>query len=358
MVTYNSPGAYDVRLIASNALGSDTLLQQNFITVLPPAVADFSVSLSGNIAMFTDLSGNVDSYSWDFGDGNSSTNPSPTHSYDQAGSYTVTLTVTNQCGSDTHTETISTGNFPLAAFSADRAGGCAPHFVEFTDNSSSGIIAREWFFPGGDPIFSMDSMPRIFYATPGFYDVRLIVTNSVGVDTLFQDGFVTIQPRPFAGFDFAVVDNSVTFTNTSTNALGFEWDFGDGNTSSEENPNHTYAGPGNYFVTLNANNDFCSGSITINVAIGGTNTKEIDANDLVQVFPNPASERLTFQWIGGDFPKGENEIQIYDLNGKMVFSERNIESATTLQISDLAPSMYFLRFVGEELDLMYRFVKE
>ena len=108
--TYNTPGTYTVSLTVTGPGGSDTEIKTDYITVTPPApVADFSADPTSGTAPlavnFTDLStGSITNWSWNFGDGGTSTEQNPTHTYNTAGTYTVSLTVTGPGGSDTETK--------------------------------------------------------------------------------------------------------------------------------------------------------------------------------------------------------------------------------------------------------------
>ena len=106
-VEYAEAGTYSVILQVSNAAGSSTLNAQDYITIqaIPSAAFDY-VNTSPNEYQFNNLTDDADTYEWDFGDGNGSQAIAPLHIYADAGTYTVTLTATNDCGSNTYTETI------------------------------------------------------------------------------------------------------------------------------------------------------------------------------------------------------------------------------------------------------------
>ena len=102
---FDNPGTYAVTLTVTGPCGSDAEVKAGYITVGATLVADFTGTPTSGCAplavSFTDLStGDVTSYDWDFGDGGSSTDESPSYQYDSPGTYTVTLTVTGSCGSD------------------------------------------------------------------------------------------------------------------------------------------------------------------------------------------------------------------------------------------------------------------
>jgi len=260
----------------------------------PPApVADFSATpTSGEAPLpvaFTNLTtGDVTGYSWDFGDGNSSTATDPTHTYSSAGSYTVTLTATGAGGSDSAVcsacVTVSDPpppppEPPVASFTSTPASGEAPVDVNFTDTSTGDITGHSWDF--GDGSGSSVANPSHTYTSAGTYDVSLTVTGPGGSDTFVCSGCVTVTdpppPPPAAPVaDFTVsttsgdVPLSVSFTNLTTgDVTGYSWDFGDGNGSSGTNPTHTYNAAGTYTVSLTATGPggsdtaVCSGCITV-----------------------------------------------------------------------------------------------
>jgi PKD repeat protein len=259
-VTYLNPGTYSVTLTVANSSGNNTFVATDYITVNDVPTASFTSSVDVFEVTFTNTSTNADTYSWDFGDGNTSTEENPVHTYAQDGTYTVELTATNECGSVTTTEVIEITSLPVAAFSSDVTTGCAPLTVMFMDESSSNTTSWAWTFPGGSPSTSTEQNPTVVYNTAGVYDVTLVATNSEGSSNVTQTGYIVVEDVPSAGFTSSVNGNEVTFTNTSTNADTYSWDFGDGNSSTEENPVHIYAQDGVYTVVLTATN--ACGSVT------------------------------------------------------------------------------------------------
>lgn len=144
---------------------------------------------------FTDAStGSATSWSWDFGDGGSSTAQNPSHTYTDAGTYNVALTATNSAGSNTLTKTsyITAGTLsaPVAAFSATPVTGSAPLAVTFTDLSTNAPSSWAWTF--GDGGTAVTRNPSHTYAAAGTYDVALTVTNAAGTNTLTRTGYVTV----------------------------------------------------------------------------------------------------------------------------------------------------------------------
>jgi PKD repeat protein len=163
----------------------------------PPPTADFTGSpTSGCAALtveFTDQStGEIDSWSWDFGDGTTSTAQNPTHEYASAGSYTVSLTVTGPGGSDTETKTnyITVSTTPVADFTASPTSGAAPLTVSFTDQSTNNPTSWSWDF--GDGTTSTQQNPSHEYSAAGTYTVKLTASNSCGSDTETKTDYITV----------------------------------------------------------------------------------------------------------------------------------------------------------------------
>lgn len=249
IVTYNSPGKYDVMLIVSNFAGSDTAMFVDYIDVISTPEASFT-SVGEGLVQFTNTSLYGTSYSWDFGDGEYSNEENPEHQYQAEGVYVVILTVENDCGTDVFTQTV-TITLPLTAgFKASTTSGCAPVEITFTNSSSPNATGWSWSFPGGNPATSTLKNPTVSYEDDGQYTVTLIVSGASGFDTLELTNYILVGAGPTSMYSNVTTDNKMQFLNESTDALSFIWDFGDGNTSFEENPIHEYAEEGLYHVTL------------------------------------------------------------------------------------------------------------
>ncbi|WP_440945538.1 PKD domain-containing protein [Methanosarcina sp. T3] len=252
-------------------------------------VAAFSASpVSGNAPLnvvFTDTSTNSPTaWKWNFGDGTTSTAKNPTHTYSSAGSYTVTLTASNTAGSNTVTKssyikvTAASSQKPVANFSSSVTSGSVPLNIVFTDTSANSPTAWEWNF--GDGTTSTAKNPTHTYSSAGNYSITLKATNSAGSSTvtkwLIRTGARTMQfdveevnavQKPVANFSSSVTSGSVplniVFTDTSANSpTAWEWNFGDGTTSTAKNPTHTYSSAGNYSITLKATNSAGNSMVT------------------------------------------------------------------------------------------------
>ena len=269
--TYANPGTYTVSHTATNAGGSNTKTIVGYIIVhnaTPTAKFNTNVT-SGFVPLgvqFTDTStgNNIYSWSWDFGDTTSSTSQNAVHVYSTAGTYTANLTVTNDGGSSSTTKTITVKNIPpVAKFTATPVTGNTPLTVQFTDQST-GININTWLWNFGDGQTSPLQSPSHQYTSPGAYTVILTASNDGGSNTTQKVSYINVIQNSAPVTNFAGTPTSgsepltVTFTDSSTgnNIYGWLWDFGDGNTSTLQNPPaHTYYNAGSYNVKLTATND-------------------------------------------------------------------------------------------------------
>lgn len=281
--TYTVAGTYNVSLTATGPGGSDGETKNGYITITapPPApVAEFSGSPTSGTAPllvnFSDLSsGSVTSWAWTFGDGGTSTAQNPSHTYTSAGNFTVTLTATGPGGSDGETKAsyISVSAPPVAPtaqFSGSPTSGNTPLVVSFSDLSSGDVTGWSWTF--GDGATSTAQNPAHTYTVAGTYDVTLTASGPAGSDGETKLGYITVGSPP-AGptAEFSGTPTSgqspllVSFTDLSSGSVtSWSWTFGDGGSSTAQNPSHTYTAAGSFSVTLTATGPGGSDGVTKN----------------------------------------------------------------------------------------------
>ncbi|MCC5916968.1 MAG: PKD domain-containing protein, partial [Cryomorphaceae bacterium] len=279
-VVYDSAGTFNTCLIVFSDNGCpDTLCQQ--VTIRPKPEIDFDAPdacLNQQPINFNNLStistGNITFTQWDFGDGNTSANFSPQHTYSSPGLYTVKLIHqgTGQCR-DSIEKVVEIFPIPEASFSMSRPTGdsCGvPQTIEFT-NTSAGALSYYWDFDAvnrPDSITSTQPNPSVTFTDFGRYTVRLIAINGFGCSDTSEIE-VVVQPNPFAGFRVDTLSGCQPFTVMFTDESSFTrpdlgantrwiYHFGDGNIQDGGNPNaiHTYADTGTYFPFLIVTTDY------------------------------------------------------------------------------------------------------
>lgn len=260
--TYDSLGKYDVQLIVKDSLNCrDTLLRPKYISV-EQTIADFSISDSFTtcpplVVSFTNQSVNSLDNKWTFGNGNSSSLESPTHTYTTSGIFTATLVATGNGGcSDSATRTITIQG-PSGKFTYAPLGGCPPLTVNFeaTTKNTTNIT---WDFSDGESTVTADTTATHIYRLPGFYVPKAIVADNLGCKLPIQ-GLDTIRVIGAKAFIRSIPSysycDSVTLqlfdsTITADVIKSYKWDFGDGTGSNQRNPVHTYKKEGRYVITF------------------------------------------------------------------------------------------------------------
>lgn len=217
--------------------------------------------------------------------------------------------------------------------------------VQYNDQSTGFYTTRQWQFPGGTPATSTLPSQLVIYTLPGTYSATLQLSGPLGTAAFTQPNAVTAYPYPQPAFTFAVQGSTVTFTNHSVDAVSYSWLFGDGNSSQAAAPVHTYATPGAYTVTLNAQRPFCAASTSMTVVVGATSNHEANAVGEWRVFPNPASDRLWVQRPTTD--NGTYHYLLWNMAGLKIL-EGLLEGTTeTLNLQNLPAGMYWLELASE-----------
>ncbi len=258
--TYTAAGTYNVSLRVRNTSGCyQTLTKPQYITVGNAPVAGFTNSISTNCTApiniyFQNTSTGTGqlTYFWDFGDGFTSVMANPSHSFG-TGTFIVTLVTSNANGcKDTFVipNPIQIGNMQSSFTSP--ATVCVG--TSFTINNTSSPASVSYFWDFGDGTNDNVRNPTKSYATPGVYLIKLVNNFGSCSDSLTK--MITVMPKPVTDFSADITGSclaplNVHFTNATTGATQYHWDFGDGSgTSAQPNPTHTYSNSGTYTVTL------------------------------------------------------------------------------------------------------------
>ncbi|MCC6599746.1 MAG: PKD domain-containing protein [Crocinitomicaceae bacterium] len=279
------PVTYTIILNAHTANGcssSDNLT----VTVSPQLRADFDMNDEGcpplNVT-FDNTSDGAFTYEWQFGDGESSVDTEPDHTFFNFGhsdtTYSVSLIVFNQYGcSDTLTSEVLVYALPEAAFTATPESQMWPSAsVTVTNTTLGGTLNYAWNLGDGTDLYTPS--PSVYtYSTWGEYTIRQIADNGFCSDTAFRT-ITILPPHPVANFEGPAegcAPLTVQFTNLSEYDNSSTWLFGDGGTANATNPVYTYWAPGTYTVTL--------------IAHGyGDNDDQIIRENIIHVFPRASA---------------------------------------------------------------------
>lgn len=348
--TFIDPGNYTVKLVVTNGGGKDSLVVENFIVVRqnPKALFSFSGDTLGCApfsASFTNLSSDQQgaelTYVWSFGDGSKSSEVNPVMSYSTGGDFDVTLLATNQYGC---TDAFSMDKVvhvlkPIAKFGADQTYSCNGKLsVAFNNLTESPVpFTSGWTF--GDGNTSSEKSPINQYAQAGNYTVKLSVTDSYGCTGAIERAELIRIVKTEALFamsdDTICPQGTVRLTNVSKNANRFTWMFGDGTTSSVQNPEKRYNLAGDYPVSLIASNGTCADTLTLNLNVESVKADFSVSEPFICQLPqsigyqNLSINAVSYDWRFGNGTSSsvQNPQVAYlattklDANNKAVFSD-------------------------------------
>ncbi|MEO6489515.1 MAG: PKD domain-containing protein [Ferruginibacter sp.] len=270
---YAANGVYTIKLFVVDPYGcTDSMIKVNYISIYTPT-AGFTVSDTAGtcpplIVSFTNTSQNYTSFSWDFGDGSSSTNFSPSHFYNIPGTYNAVLTVIGTGGCISTRQQTITVRGPYGTFTYDPLTGCQPLLINFISTTQD-RVSFIWDFDDGTTIPTNDSIISHTYVIPGRYLPKMILVDIAGCTVAITGPDSIIVHGVSAGFNFnppnSCTPSNVQFTNTATSSdviTTYAWDFDDGSTSTLPDPSHLYVAPGLYYPSLKVITEFgCFDSI-------------------------------------------------------------------------------------------------
>ena len=331
---YLNPGYYTVTLIAKNSSGGiDSVVKTNLLNVFKNPTANFYAFPTSRCAPLTvvfkdsSIAGSdaINSWIWDFGDGNISTIQNPSHEYLSAGKYTVKLIVTDKNGCSNNIskpDYIFLSQQPLGSFTASDSNACAPPLaINFKGNFTSktgGTLRYSWDF--GDGSTSTLANPSHTYTSLGSFTVNVSVTDSANCSQIFsKTDYININ-RDIAAFTYKPSSGCpplrVKFTNTTSPlAPGskYKWDYGDGATSTEKDSVHIYNSTGVYSVTL------------LVISPSGC-TDSVTQSDIITVSPGPVVNFVGIDTVNCEPPA---TVHFYDsTTGGGIFWKWNFGDST------------------------------
>ena len=354
------PGVYTYTVTASSDYCIDKDTSASY-EVFPQPSPAFSFSpdeeaCTGEDIQFTygdDATGKE--FNWDFGDGASDTIPNPVHAYANPNTYTVYLHVQQYICADDTSMTVLVNPLPTPDFDADVLGGCLPVEVQFTDLSQDIFPGAVYEWNLGDGTTSNVQNPTHEYTTAGLFSVNLRVSNTERCfASVSKPNLIQVNPNPEAiiGVDPPITtmdEPDIDFSNLSladSAWYDFLWGFGDGNTSGEENPSHTYTQPGNYYITLRVE--------TINGCWDTTMAMVALTEEVVLFIPNaftPNGDGINDVFEIKGTPITDYHLYIYDRWGGKLWSTHNFENqwdGTNEAGNPVPPGSYMYQITGTD----------
>jgi len=345
---YDQPGTYTVCLTITDNTGcTSTICHEVVVLPVTPGDchADFNwEQLPGTLTIHFHSTStsehDITSYHWNFGDGHEGDAQNPYHTYAQAGTYTVCLTITDNTGCTSTTchevtiEPVTPGDCQASFTWEQIPGTLNVHFFS-TSTSDHEIVSRFWDF--GDGHTGDGNDPHHIYDQPGTYTVCLTITDNSGCTSTVCYEVVVLPIMPGdcqAGFNWEQYANLLTihFANTSTSEhdiTSYMWNFGDGHNGDGQNPNHTYAQAGTYTVCLTiTDNTGCTSTICHEVVVEPVTPGECQAEFNWEQLNNTLTEHFhslstsdhditSYMWNFGDGHTGDgvNPYHTYEQPG-------------------------------------------
>ncbi len=319
---FTQAGVYQVTITGVNTKGcsSTTIIPVSILTedvgIAPTAnftIANLSQCLATNSFKFNDTTTPIQAslpltYLWEFGDGTTSTDASPTKVYSAAGTYSVKLTATNSIGSSAKTVPVTVNSSTDAIVNQSTLSSAAGLITkQFVLSNNSAFTNYSWSVSnGGTGLFSNQSTVNFVFAQAGVYQVTLTGVNTSGCSstTIIPVSISTVDVGVAPTADFTVANasqclatNSFDFANATTPVqaglpLTYFWEFGDGTTSTFMSPTKVYSVPGTYNVKLTATNSIGSNSKITQVIVNSSTDAIVNQSTL-----SNAAGTLTKQFV-------------------------------------------------------------
>ncbi len=234
----------------------------------------------------------------------------------------------------------------IPSFSFDQTDLCQAQMVTFTDHSTGPVKIWEWDFgEGAEPRFASTKGPHLItYSISGKKSVRLSLNH---LDHLTQADALAIRDKPVASFDYSRKFQDIYFTDKSSYSEQIFWIFGDGTTSTQRDPVHTYYSKNLFEVKQIASNGTCDPD-TLTVMIDMRNGTGIDEKELIPaltLFPNPTRNKVTLLW--NTVPQNPMNIRIISITGQLFYSrEFSPSQELTLDLSEFPVGLYILQIAS------------
>ncbi|HET6225888.1 MAG TPA: PKD domain-containing protein [Bacteroidia bacterium] len=367
---YAKSGYYTISLLVKTSIGCvDTVSHRVF--VYPQPIAKFTADTVcwGDTTSFSNASlavdGTVDKIFWDFDDGSTSAEFQPKHVFiTQKDNFNVALSIVTSHGCrDTISQQVKIKPIPAFRFFATEREGCEEFQTAFYDSSSvSGGKITKWLWDFGDGNLSYRRYPLHTFSDAGNYFVTLQITSSYGCEISRKlDYPIVVHPKPTAAFlatptEVGIEQPTVQFMDVSSEAILWDWDFGDHKTSIEQNPFHTYTQVGKFTVTQIAISEYgCTDTVSHTVQVNPQPTIYIpnafspDGNNVNDIFVPVGDGIETF------------EMHIYDRFGTEIFKTNDISNGWNGRVDGTKERVHegvyvYKIIIKDALELIHRYV--
>jgi len=385
--TYSEPGTYLVCLVITDASGCVSDICHE-VTVGNPeeechAAFEWELipgTLGVHFINHSTSPNDIVSFHWTFGDGHDSNDQNPSHEYSEPGVYLVCLRIEDNtgCVSEICHEVVvgEQEEDCQAAFTWEQIPGTLQIQFHNTSTSENDIVSITWHF--GDGHEGDGQNPIHTYSEPGTYLVCLVITDASGCvsDVCHEVTVGNPEEECEAAFNFETNNDGIVFFNNNSTGVTphttWLWDFGDGTTSTEENPHHDYGDPGIYTVCLTISDttngcedDYC---LTIvyemawedlhydemgEAAQSTFSTSSLLSPDVTIIrYTNPAAETIHVDYFLDEASRVT--IALYDLTGNRMITDYAATQAKgnqqhILQIGQLQPGMYILSVTTDRM---------
>ena len=366
--TWSGPKSGNSQNISTNLPGNYTLTTTSFFDFPSPDTLQYqimvdtikssfiaSTACSGSSAFFFDQSSGVPNFwQWDFGDLSAISNvQNPTHSYSTPGTYITSLIVSNTCGSnDTTYGSITIYPLPIMPILNPPIYCYAGQNNVLCDTTSTNV-SYLWVGPQVGSISSCAQVSDYMNTWPGTYTLTLTDTNNCSKSTYCN---VSFFPNPSVSFTLQKDTTQVGVWNAvpaySSNVTNAKWYWGDGTSTNGLYPNHGYSTPGFYNICVSVYNscgdttNICnydslykmantSSMVSVNVVGSIASVNSIAKNNILSIHPNPTTGQFVIENITNDAL-----VDVFDVNGKHVYSILIKETSKNIDISHLSDGVY------------------
>ncbi|MBI1221166.1 MAG: PKD domain-containing protein [Bacteroidetes bacterium] len=354
---WSTPGTYNLSVIVTGSQGcADT--GSKFLNVMLKPLAQMQIdgSCTGRQISFEDQSTPNSNRTWYFGDGGSSLLATTTHSYTQAGTYTVLLISKSGSCVDTASQSLQVVDPPKANFTNGPA--CVNALTSFSD-SSTNATSWTWTIDGATSVGQIIS--HTFSAT-GNYSVKLLATGTTGcADSISR--YITVHAQPSADYSYQVFGDTLALIPGDTNGTHY-WDFGDGQYSNDKFATHRYAQiPAHVLISHTLTSIYgCSQSKSDSIWVGPNGLSSAVGDLTFSVYPNPFRKELFIDL--NLVQAGRVKIHLYDASGKeLILHEAGYQEAGNVRLNlntdtpNLVPGVYLIVVEMDGLRGSQRLVK-